>query len=217
VLPFDCSHQKLPLPAGTVIVPVLHTGDFEKKRAPAELIYAIYERLSASAALLPPAIAFSFDREDRTEREIEDATRASQGRAHFLQRRTYENFLLSPSAITALLNHLPSFATEKATAESVATWLSENGGRSKYVAAKGPPTPDGKSIPIDTADLGWQRNVKAPEILKDITAELSGAREKYEKVAHGAWLTRWLLANDPQHLHELTEYLCEIIERQRPS
>ena len=55
---------------------------------------------------MPPALAFSFDREGRTEKEMADIRRQSDGRVHFLHRRMFENYLLDPEAIAAVLSQV---------------------------------------------------------------------------------------------------------------
>jgi hypothetical protein len=94
----------LALPPGVVVVPVLHTGDFEGKRTRARMAFEIYERLSRANALIPPSIAFIFDREGRSDREIEDLTRQGAGRIFVLRRMMYENYLLDNEAIAAVIN-----------------------------------------------------------------------------------------------------------------
>ncbi|HWY84008.1 MAG TPA: AAA family ATPase [Roseiarcus sp.] len=94
----------LALPPGVAVVPVLHTGDFEGKRSRARMAFEIYERLSRANALIPPSIAFIFDREGRSEREISDLKRQGGGRVFVLQRMMYENYLIDGEAIAAVIN-----------------------------------------------------------------------------------------------------------------
>jgi predicted ATP-dependent endonuclease of OLD family len=54
---------KIPL-RGTQILAIKNTGDLEGKRA--HVIFDIYDRLSGSQSLFPPAIGFIFDKELRT-------------------------------------------------------------------------------------------------------------------------------------------------------
>ena len=67
---------------GTTILGVVNTGDFEGRRS--DIILEVYERLSGATALLPPAIAFIFDAENRTARQCADLTRRRPGQVHFL-------------------------------------------------------------------------------------------------------------------------------------
>jgi hypothetical protein len=53
--------------AGTKIMGVLQTGDFEGRHS--EAIFQIYKRLSEAGGLIPPAIGFIFDQEGRSRQE----------------------------------------------------------------------------------------------------------------------------------------------------
>lgn len=90
--------------AGTAIAALPDVGRLTRLKPPATLIWKIYRELSGAGALMPPAIAFSFDREGRSETEREDLIRMSDGIAHFLPRRMYENYLLDPDAIATVLS-----------------------------------------------------------------------------------------------------------------
>jgi hypothetical protein len=72
-------------PPGLAIVAILNTGDFERKRADGELIWKIYERLSASNALLPPSLVWPLALIGRTEP-------ASKLRTYESDRRTQSIF-----------------------------------------------------------------------------------------------------------------------------
>lgn len=78
--------RDLRAPRGIAVRPILHTGDFDGHDAKPDpsgkrpaLITKIYTTLSTSSALIPPAIAFVFDRERRTETQLEDLRRAIEG------------------------------------------------------------------------------------------------------------------------------------------
>jgi hypothetical protein len=94
---------RIELPRGASIVAVLHTGDFEAQGAKAKLAFELYERLSHANALVPPALAFVFDREGRTEQELSDLEKRGSGRIKLLPRMMYENYLLDPEAIAQVL------------------------------------------------------------------------------------------------------------------
>lgn len=78
--------RDLRAPRGIAVRPILHTGDFDGHDAKPDpsgkrpaLITKIYTTLSTSSALIPPAIAFVFDREQRTETQLKDLRRAIEG------------------------------------------------------------------------------------------------------------------------------------------
>jgi hypothetical protein len=70
---------------GTEVLGVVQVGDFESKHS--TVILEIYRRLTECRGLLPPAVGFIFDREQRSEQECQDLVRQSAGKVHFLPRR----------------------------------------------------------------------------------------------------------------------------------
>lgn len=126
-----------------VLVGVFHTGDFEqKKNLQKRLIFNVYKKLSEAHALLPKSIGFIFDREGRSDAEIEDLKRESKGAAHVLPHRLYENYLIVPEAILALLK----CGQEKSVAEGedwngeinlndIVAWLDNNKDHKNYKAS----------------------------------------------------------------------------------
>src|ERR1043166_8553738 len=102
---------------GTVILGVLQTGDFEGKHS--RKIIEIYKRLSAGPGILPPAIAFIFDREGRSEQGRADLKRQSEGAVKFTARRMYENYLLNPQAIAEIVSAIENFSDQQIIHEEV--------------------------------------------------------------------------------------------------
>ena len=189
---------KRPL-AGVSIVGVLHTGDFDAKKD-TRSVFRIYERLTQqSSALLPPAIAFIFDREIRPEKDRTDLERESKGRVHFLGRRTYENYLLHAGAIATVLNEHPPFTEAPTTREHVQEWLDKHIREPKYY---------GKAKTQD-----YPQDIDAPKLLEDLFLELSENRLSYNKVEHSLALTEWLLTHAPEELKELAELLDTVLPR----
>ncbi len=186
---------------GLIFVAVRNTGDFEKKRDRKKLIWEIYEKLSAGALLLPSVVSFSFDREDRTEQDITDLQRQSKGRAHFISRLTYENFLLNPEAIAALVNSLPREGKPVATPEQVTDWLKKNGGKF------------GGDWNGDFTDSNWLAKVHAPSLLKELLNELASAGDNFEKTSHSRFLTQWLIDNRPEALADIAEHIRVLVAR----
>jgi len=87
---------------GKVVKAVIATGDFEGQHA--EKFLEIYNRLSGAQSLIPPAVAFLFDDEGRTETEKKILERLGKDLVRFTKRRMYENYLLDTQAIAAVLN-----------------------------------------------------------------------------------------------------------------
>jgi predicted ATPase len=97
------------------VVALRNTGDLEAKRGSAAAIWEIYQRLSRANALMPRALAFSLDREGRTNAKMEELEKISGSRVKFLPRRMFENYLLHVGAIAAHLATLPTFAATPPT------------------------------------------------------------------------------------------------------
>lgn len=192
---------------GTNIVGVKHTGDFSSKRIPVETIVGIYQKLSNGNAFLPPAVGFVFDRESRTETQMDDIKARSQNSVRFLPRRMYENYLIVPTALTALMNNLQDFSQPPIVVEQVNVWLTSKGGSAKYLV---PPQQS-----IDVTGPEWLRTVDGANLLLDLFQDLSGARHIYNKTDHSVQLTEWLIKNDPGVLQELKTFLVEILSAER--
>jgi len=190
----------VPPRSGLSIVAVRATGDFETGRVKAAAIWEIYDRLSRGNALLAPAVAFSFDREGRSEEDIRDLQRRSGAVVHFLPRRMYENYLIAPKAIVAVVNRT---AERKIAEEDVLQWLQVNGGNPIYEARN--------NWRNDPYDLDWLKNVRGAKLLSDLFSSLSAATVEYRKPFHSIELTEWLLEKEPDHLAGVVEYVKSLV------
>lgn len=198
--PLIFRHMRERLPLGLSFLAVRNTGDFEAKDWRSKAIWELYERLTTANAILPTAIAFSFDREGRKEQEMEDLRKHSKGKVRFLPRRTYENYLLQPEAIAAVLDTFLEGGPE-IKEETASQWIGTNGG--KYCVSN-----------IDPMSREWMIDCDAPRLLKDLFNELSEARVEYRKTLHSALITKWLLEHDPGYLEELCAYVVGLVEPQ---
>jgi energy-coupling factor transporter ATP-binding protein EcfA2 len=188
---------------GKAIVAVRNVGELESRRPSAKLIWEIYTKLSASNSLIPPAIAFIFDREQRTQQEIQDLIDRSGGKLKFIHRRMYENYLLIPDAIQAVMSQLPSFSGATPSVGQIKEWIEANGGRREYVNAP--------SDRVDITNPVWLESVNGARLLHDLLASLSNNTEEYRKTVHSVALTEWLIANKPEALSELKELLLSVL------
>jgi hypothetical protein len=201
--PLLAAERGISLTAGTAIVAMLNTGDFEGKKKDADLIWKIYERLSSSNALLPPAMAFSFDREGRTDTQIVDLRRRSRGVVSFLPRKMYENYLIEPSAVSAVVSESSG---ETISIDTVRDWITRNGGDERYEASK--------EWNGHLDDIGWLRVVHGGKLLKNLFEEVTLTRLYYDKVVHSVHLTEWLLRNGDNPLQEMVDYVSELFSKQ---
>ncbi|MCA9639498.1 MAG: AAA family ATPase, partial [Myxococcales bacterium] len=176
--------------AKTAMLGVVATGDFDLKRDKrrVQLSADVYQRLSSGIGLIPPAVGFVFDREDLTDEQCARLREKVPAPVHFLPRKLYENYLLHPKAVAALLGQ---FAIDEAR---VREWIEAN--RSK-LGGKGP---------------DWRHKVDGAKLLKNMFTELSESQLAYDKVSHGQELTEWLLAEDPSHLQEVADLIVTALE-----
>ncbi len=189
-------------PVGISIVGVKNTGDLLGKRK--AVFLDVYQKLSRSNALMPPAIGFIFDSEDLNQTEKDDLSRTSDHRIHFLPRRSYENYLLDPKAIASVMSTLPSFRAKPLSDKEVEQWLVENGGDKQYLF-----TP--QAI-INIQDPKWLKTVHGAKLLSDLFDAFSSHAEFYHKTDHSIKITEWLIAHNPQSLVELVDFLVEVLK-----
>jgi AAA domain, putative AbiEii toxin, Type IV TA system/AAA ATPase domain len=185
---------------GTIVLGVVNTGDLAGKHA--ARAFEVYERLSSSSALLPRPVAFLFDREQRTERDMQDLTRQSGGLMHWLPLRMYENYLLQPEAIAAVINSIDQAREQSVTASAVTGWLERNGSLREYLP------------PSSTQEFGtpeWEKTVDGAKVLDGLFAELTDSSYTYDKVRHGEMLTRYLIDHPTDKLIELAQLLASLL------
>ena len=183
---------------GTTVLGVVSTGDLQGRHA--RKAYEIYGRLTKRGVLLPPAYGFIFDREGRSQAEMDELERASGGKVRFLPRRTYENYLLAPAAIAFVLSELDRVegSVHTHSRNDVEEWIQARGTGNKF---------------NDTSSHGmvfssdWFESVNAPRLLSNLFEELSDHRVAYMKTRDSLALTQWLTVNDPEQLRELADFV----------
>lgn len=176
---------------GTVIKRVKHTSEFVPKRI--KQIVDLYLHLSQGNSLLPPALSFLLDDENRTDKDkIREELRLidAEGRLRFLTRRTYENYLLNPRAIAATINSIEGCRSSLLKEEEVTAQLEAKRGSEPYDA--------------------WIIRANAPNILQELFSDLTDTKEEYIKTKHSPQLTAWMIENAPIELNEIKELLCSI-------
>jgi predicted ATP-dependent endonuclease of OLD family len=195
---------------GTKIVSIKNTGDLLGKKAHfVDVMFDLYQRLSGGNNLYPPAVGFVFDRENRTKQDLADLQKRSSEAVHFLERCMYENYLLHPDAIAAVLNREDAGQEQPLTSESVREWLETN--KVKLKEKK-----DFFSKDTTQQDLSNPQyvdaNINAAKLLDGLFSELSEARVEFRKTTHSVMLTEWLLENNPEHFAELVQFLRGILD-----
>jgi hypothetical protein len=183
---------------GVQILGVISTGELAARLA--SRVFDIYTRLAGGTSLLPPAVAFVFDQDGRSDTERTDIERTSRGLVKWLPMRMYENYLLEPLAISTVLNNEDTNRHTPVTADQVRAWLDNKRADRRYF--------DEPSTPASTK---WQERVDGAKLLHDLFDELAEQRVKYEKVKHGLLLTRFLIKNPSAELLELVQMLSTIV------
>ncbi|MEL6440253.1 MAG: AAA family ATPase [Cyanobacteria bacterium J06621_8] len=201
---------KVPL-QGTQVLAVKNTGDFESKnKVKSKIYFDIYDRLSGGEALLPPAIGFILDNENRAEQNIEDLKKRSKGKLYFLDRCMYENYLLVPEAITAVCNH-SNLRAEPISVSEVEQWIAKNKQQwTDQKISKG-------AKKEDLTDDYWLKTVHAANLLSALFKDFFGSDNNYKKTTHSVELTEWIVENKPEELQEIADLLRQIILRSRES
>lgn len=187
---------------GTKIVGVLSTGDFNRKKDK-ELVYEIYDRLSTAGILMPPTVAFLFDRELRSDNDIEDMSRRSGEKIKFLPLRSYENYLIFPGALAAVMSSQYSEWTTEPTPEAISDWLTKNGGKKRFFSSE--------KRKIDFTDETWREKVDGAQLLITLFSDFSDGKFEFRKTRDSLLLTEWLLENQPGAFDSLAQFLSEII------
>jgi len=190
---------------GTKILGVISTDELSTKHA--ERVYDIYERLSNGASLMPPALAFLFDREDRSEQVRADIERKSKNLVRWLPVRLYENYLLEPRAIANAINIVDISRSKPASEEAVSDWIIENGLGKTYIKD------DTGTIKVN--DDKWYEQVHGAKLLIDLFSAITEARVSYDKVKHGLMLTEHLIDAPTGRFRELAKMLGDIIKQGR--
>jgi hypothetical protein len=181
-------------PPGVVFLPMPWASRVDASRADITGFFDVHARASEGAILWPSTVRFSFDRERRSKEEVDEIAKRSSDRASFLPRRMYENYLLHPPAIAAVLQIAD--AGGKHSESSVAEWIAASG--NTYL--------EGARQEESVA------KINAAALLKNLFSALTSARVEYDKVRHGIQLTSWLLENDPAQLSELRSYVGSLHE-----
>src|SRR5207248_2528349 len=164
-------------------------------------VMAIYRTLSMGDALLPPALAFLFDREGRSDKEIDSATLESHGKVRFLPCRMMENYFLRPDLLARLFNEVGAEHSINTTEDEVSRWLAQNGG----TFCAGPRTPAVYS-------REWIAKVDGAALLERLFEDLSGVRLDYRKTRDAPRLAVLLHTTDPAASRQIIELVADVVE-----
>lgn len=190
---------------GVQILGVVSTDELTAKHA--GRIFDIYRRISGGNTLLPPALAFLLDSEERSEAQRVDVERKANGLVRWLPRRMYENYLLDAEAICEVL------AEEDPSCKSLGVgdymkWLSARAQDAKF-------WPKGISSPPAYPSQQWFDGVHGAELLRELFGSFTEQRVEYDKVRHGLKLTRVLIKNKSPALCSLAQFVASLLTTDR--
>lgn len=200
--------------AGTKIISIKHTDDLVGKKTQfANVMFDLYRRLSGGKYLSPPVLGFVFDRENRDDQNLNDLRKRSSN-VHFIKRCMYENYLLHPDAIAAVINEVDLGQEHVVTREAVQKELELNKSELKKTNNSFPKNP----APQQLSDPQYvEENIHAAKLLNMCFINLSSKRVPFEKPTHSLRLTEWLLKNNPEHFVELVQFLQDIFDMRKAS
>jgi energy-coupling factor transporter ATP-binding protein EcfA2 len=189
-----------PLPRGTVLLPIVHTGDLDQKRR--VTMSEVYTRLSTGGGLLPSHVAFVLDAEVRTTVQRNELSRRLQGRVHFLPVRMLENLFLDPHLFSAFLSATrtdwdPSNASGVQSGAQIAAYWDGLSDAQRY----------GTDVKRTASEQAWRAAVHGATVLEDTVATFTAQRLEYRKVTHGALLARLALQTNRELLQPAADTL----------
>ncbi|MGO4314441.1 AAA family ATPase [Agrobacterium sp. MCAB5] len=179
---------------------VVATGDFTK-RARRDLVFHIYSRLSAAALSVESHATFAFDREELTEQQMDDLRRTGNGQVEFLPRRLFECYLLSPAAITKVIN-AELDETDAVTVDVVEKLMTE--------LAADPRFDKQKLWSGSIIDQAWLKQVDAAKLLDEVFSGASNAKLTFQKRKHSFELMKDILEHDADSLAELIDFVRKL-------
>jgi hypothetical protein len=184
VLPLLMAHFCQEYSAGTAVLRVHDTGEFDKRGMDPIKIAATYTRLSVATALAPPMVAIVLDAEQRKPADIERLEKADQAKLRFLPRRMLENYLLQPHAITAVLMELGEPVSHTDVSQALAT--------------------SAKASAMSDIDL---ERVDGAACLRETFNALTDNRQSFRKTSTVPALVQWLLTHEAEALKPLGDWL----------
>jgi hypothetical protein len=187
----------------TRIVAVQSTSDHTGGKA--EIVFDVYNQLLKVPSLLPPDVAFLFDREGLSDQQREVLTERSKGIMIWLPRRMFENYLIDADAISSvlLMEDSTSNATETDLRDAVRSWLSEHGGDPDYCPEQ--QKSDGTAPAVGTD--AWSVGVHGGKLLCNLVNDLTDTRLAYRKTRHGELLTSALIKANASSVQDLGDVL----------
>lgn len=185
---------------GTAILQVHSTGEFEQtNEEEVDIIVDIYERLSSTnGGLVPDAVGYIFDKEARSDDEINEKKKKYPN-IYFTSKRLYENYLLNANAIFNVIKQIEENSTVKLN--EIEKWIEEKKELIKYYRPF--------NVPDDLET--WTHTIHGKRFLKDLFKEFctSQRNQNFKEKVHSVRLTEWLLDNSKDELKGIAEIIEE--------
>ena len=189
---------------GVVILGVRNKSDFENAdKNDRKRIVDIYEKLSsAEGGLMPKAVGYIFDSEGDDETMLDKIGELKPNHIHFTERRMYENYLLNPKAITAVINQIENLSGKnKVKTAEVTDWINQEKNRQTYF----------KPLPIE--EKKWRDTIHGKRLLKELFEHFCSnhSNRNYKEKIHAVLLTEWILENSEKDFVEIVKLIEKAI------
>lgn len=182
---------------GTKILGVVTTGDLTHKKH-GELAVKIYEKLSGSGGLLPPALGFIFDLDMKP--KLKKLEHEFDKTIHFLSRQNFESYFLDfPEILEDILKRDAVANALIHSGKTVKEWISENNGNKA----------------ID--DTHWLESEDGAKFLNRMFNDLAGISYDGDKVSYGDEITKRILDQRPDHFQEIVDLISSILNNDSSS
>jgi AAA15 family ATPase/GTPase len=170
-------------------------SDVTRKQTEIGRLCTMYAELTRQSGFNPcPRIKILVDREHLN--SSENRKNRTNSVLHFLPRKMYENYLLDPDAVAAVIN---SYLSPDSFISSLAVESIFKQNRLEYPSEK-----------------DWLVQTDGVKLLKKVFNELTDSRVQFNKIGknapHATQLTDWLLANRESGLQELQEFITNLLE-----
>ena len=189
VFPTLLAHFCARYAAGTAVLCVHDTGAFDKRGFDPIRVVEIYRRLTGASALVPPMVAVVLDRERRTADACAKLEADKRAHLRFLPRRMLENYLLHPQGVAAVLSELG---------------CTVDADQIRAAMERAAPVDHSRERDLDQVDGG--------QVLSAVFAHCSGALWEFKKTRDVPALVEWLIANDPNFLQPLGQWLAGLMD-----
>ncbi|MDZ8088713.1 MAG: AAA family ATPase [Nostoc sp. DedQUE12b] len=167
-----------------------------------DLVFDIYKKLTTGATLFPPAIAFIFDRESKTETKIQELEKRG---VSFLRLPMYENYLLYPEAISVVINEECTWLETPISITQIQEYIDKTKQEKSYLL---------QGVKREeVSNENWLSKIHGANIIESMFQKLCDNKLEFRKTKHSYKLTEWLVENKPDFLSELAEELGNILHK----